>query len=75
MQQLVLDSDFIKLEAALKAAGWVETGGQAKRRIQLGEVTRNGEVCLQRGKKCRAGDVIRMDGQALTLLGALAPQL
>ncbi len=74
MQQLVLESDFIKLESALKAAGWCETGGQAKLRIQRGEVTLNGAVCLQRGKKCRAGDIVRMDGQALSLLGAEAPR-
>ena len=70
METLTIDSEFIKLEAALKLAGWCETGGQAKIRIQLGDVALNGEVCLQRGKKCRPGDVITMDKNSLTIEGA-----
>ncbi len=73
MQTVTIDSEWIKLEALLKLAGWCGTGGQAKVRIQKGEVTLNGEVCLQRGKKCRGGDVVRMDGKALTVAAA-APE-
>ena len=70
MQTLTINGDYIKLEAALKAAGWCGTGGQAKIRIQLGDVAVNGAQCLMRGKKCRPGDVIRMDGRELCLAGA-----
>lgn len=50
--------DFIKLDSLLKLAGIADTGGIAKLMIQDGEVKLNGEVCTQRGKKIRAGDVI-----------------
>ena len=50
--------DFIKLDSLLKLAGIADTGGLAKLMIQDGEVKLNGEVCTQRGKKIRAGDVI-----------------
>jgi len=53
---IAIHTDFIKLEALLKFAGAVPTGGEAKERIQAGEVLVNGEVCTQRGKKLRAGD-------------------
>ena len=36
------------------------TGGQAKIFIQNSEVSVNGEICLQRGKKLRRGDIVRM---------------
>lgn len=72
MEKLVIDSEFIKLEATLKLAGWCDTGGQAKIRIQLGDVKLNGQTCLMRGKKCRPGDRITMDGKEL-LLEAAAP--
>jgi ribosome-associated protein len=51
-----IDTEFIRLDAMLKLGGAFETGGQAKVAIQGGEVTVNGEVCTQRGKKMRAGD-------------------
>ena len=48
-----IDTEFIRLDAMLKLGGAFETGGQAKVAIQSGEVTVNGEVCTQRGKKMR----------------------
>lgn len=52
---------FIRLDNLLKLAGVTVTGGQAKMKIQAGEVKLNGETCLQRGKKLRVGDVIEVD--------------
>lgn len=52
---------FIRLDNLLKLAGVTVTGGQAKMKIQAGEVKLNGETCLQRGKKLRAGDVVEVD--------------
>ena len=72
METLTIRDDYIKLEAAVKAAGWCETGGQAKIRIQLGDVLLNGKVCMQRGKKCKAGDVIRLDGRELKITADMA---
>ena len=60
-----IHTDFIKLEALLKFAGWCETGGEAKERIQGGEVLVNGAPCTMRGKKCVAGDEVTMDGRTL----------
>lgn len=55
-----LDGDFIKLESLLKCNGLVSTGGQAKVFIQNSEVYVNNEICLQRGKKLRKGDIVKM---------------
>lgn len=62
-----IHTPFIKLEALLKFEGLSSTGGEAKERIQQGEVKVNGEVCLQRGKKLVAGDVVELDGVRLTV--------
>lgn len=56
-QQIKIDTDFIRLDALLKLAGAMTTGGQAKVIIQSGSVLVNGEVCTMRGKKMYPGDV------------------
>ncbi len=53
---VVIGTEFIKLEAALKFANAVESGGMAKTVIQEGEVQVNGEICTMRGKKLYPGD-------------------
>ena len=53
---VVIGTEFIKLEAALKFASAVATGGEAKAFIQDGQVSVNGEVCTMRGKKLYPGD-------------------
>ena len=58
MIEIVLREEFIKLGQALKAAGFVDSGVEAKIVIQDGEVKVNGEVCMQRGKKLRSGDKV-----------------
>ncbi|MCL2531915.1 MAG: RNA-binding S4 domain-containing protein [Oscillospiraceae bacterium] len=55
--------EVITLDAFLKLAGAVETGGQAKHVIQDGKARVNREVCTMRGKKLHAGDVVRYAGQ------------
>jgi len=67
MQKILIHTEFIKLDALLKFAGLVETGGEAKELIQDGVVTLNGEVCTMRGKKCVPGDVVTLDGQSVTI--------
>ena len=62
-QPIQISTDFIKLEAALKFANIVPSGGMAKTVIQEEEVKVNGEVCTMRGKKLYPGDVFRFDGQ------------
>lgn len=53
---VVIGTEYIKLEAALKLANAVGSGGEAKALIQEGEATVNGEVCTMRGKKLYPGD-------------------
>ena len=67
MEKIRITTEFIKLDALLKFAGLCETGGEAKELIQGGAVKVNGEVCTMRGKKCRAGDTVELDGQAVQI--------
>ena len=67
MREIVITTEFIKLQDLLKFAGLVETGGEAKVRVQGGEVRVGGEVCLQRGKKIRPGDEVLFCGERLTV--------
>ena len=62
MIEIAITTEFIKLDQFLKFADMVYTGGDAKGFIQDGEVKVNGEVCTQRGKKLRAGDVVSFNG-------------
>ncbi|WP_130869967.1 RNA-binding S4 domain-containing protein [Intestinimonas massiliensis (ex Afouda et al. 2020)] len=67
-RQVKITTEYIKLEALLKFEGLAETGGDAKERIQAGEVTVNGEVCTMRGKKLRPGDKAALDGVELEVV-------
>ena len=62
-EKIQITTEFIKLDALLKFANVVMTGGEAKQIIQEGEVLVNGEVCTMRGKKMRPGDVAEIGGQ------------
>ena len=53
-----ITTEYIKLDALLKLANMVSSGGEAKLLIQEGAVTVNGKVCTQRGKKIRPGDLV-----------------
>ena len=55
-QLLKIHTEFIKLDAALKLANVIESGGMAKTVIQDEQVKVNGEVCTMRGKKLYPGD-------------------
>ncbi len=65
--EVVIKDEFIKLGQALKLAGAVENGAEAKERIQNGEVKLNGSVETRRGKKCVPGDIIEIEGKSFTL--------
>ena len=68
MVEIKLREEFIKLGQALKAAGLVGSGVEAKIVIQDGEVTVNGEVCTERGKKLLDGDVGSFNGESVKIL-------
>ena len=67
MERVVIRTDYTKLDSLLKFAGLAETGGEAKERIQAGEVKLNGEVCTMRGKKCVPGDLVELDGRLVKI--------
>ena len=60
---VVIGTEFIKLESAMKLANIVPTGGSAKYEIQEGFVSVNGEICTMRGKKLYPGDKFTFDGE------------
>lgn len=68
METIIIRDDFIKLGQALKLAGLVESGVDAKIEIQEGNVKINGVVEVQRGKKIRPGDVIEYNGQQVKVV-------
>lgn len=67
MEKVKITTEFIKLDALLKFASLVGSGGEAKALIQDGQVLVNGEVCTMRGKKIRSGDTVSLDGQEVTV--------
>ena len=59
---VVITTEFIKLQDAMKYANIVYSGGEAKQLILEEQVLVNGEVCTMRGKKLRDGDKFTFDG-------------
>lgn len=59
--------DFIKLGQAIKAAGMVDSGVEAKEVIQDGLVTVNGEKDTRRGRKLYDGDRVEFHGQEIKI--------
>ena len=67
METIKLRDEFIKLGQALKAAGLVESGVEAKEVIQDGQVSVNGEIDTRRGRKLYSGDVVEFDGEEIKI--------
>ncbi len=67
MQVIKLRDEFIKLGQAVKAAGLVESGVEAKLVIKDGQVKVNGNVETQRGKKLFGGDIISFNGEEIKI--------
>ena len=67
MVTIHIKDDFIKLGQALKLAGLVDSGVDAKFVIQDGLVKVNGQVEYQRGKKLVDGDVVEFDGETIKI--------
>lgn len=60
-KEIEIRTDIIKLDQFLKFAGFAETGGHAKEIVAEGAVFVNGACCMQRGRKLKKGDIIRLD--------------
>ncbi len=67
METIKLRDEFIKLGQALKAAGLVESGVEAKEVIVEGQVSVNGEVDTRRGRKLYAGDIVEFGGEEIKI--------
>lgn len=66
--ELKLRDEFIKLGQAMKSAGIVSSGIDAKMLIQDGQVTVNGEVETRRGRKLYDGDVFEFEGDEVRVV-------
>ena len=69
MEIIKLKEEYIQLGQALKAAGLVESGVDAKFAVQDGLVKVNGQVETQRGKKLVEGDIVEYDGNSIKITG------
>lgn len=67
MMTITITTEYIKLQDLLKFAAVASTGGEAKIMVQEGQVTVNGEVCTQRGRKIRPGDDVCANGAHYTV--------
>ena len=70
MEQIAITTEFIKLDAFLKFAALVGTGGEAKQLIAEGLVGVNGETCLLRGRKLYPGDRVDFQGAVFEVVRA-----
>jgi len=61
MNKIKINTEIIKLDAFLKWAAIVSSGSEAKIYIQDGLVKVNNEICLQRGKKLKVGDIVSFE--------------
>lgn len=68
MQEIKINTEFIKLDAFLKWAGIASLGSEAKVYILDELVKVNGEICTQRGKKIRVNDVVEFDGESYKVI-------
>ena len=66
--EIKMRDEFIKLGQALKLAGLVENGGEARDAVQAGEVRVNGDTDTRRGRKCIKGDVIEFRGETVKIV-------
>lgn len=67
MTEITIQGAFIKLDALLKYANAVSSGGEAKIRIAQGEALVNGVPCTMRGKKLVEGDRVSLGGQTYVI--------
>ena len=67
-EQVAVREGVIRLGQFLKLAGVVDTGGEAKARIQEGEAKVNGEVETRRGRQLVPGDLVEFGGGVLEVV-------
>lgn len=60
MQEIKINTEYIKLDQFLKWAGAAESGAFAKLMVENGDIKVNGEITRQRGKKLKTGDIVEV---------------
>ena len=68
MQEIRINTEYIKLDAFLKWTGIASLGSEAKIYILEEMVKVNGEICTQRGKKLRSGDIVEFEGETYKIV-------
>jgi ribosome-associated protein len=68
MQEIKIETEFIKLDQLLKLVDVASTGGHAKYLIQEGYIKINGSIEYQRGKKIKPGDILEAEGKKIKVL-------
>ena len=63
MKEIMINTEFVKLQQLLKIAGLVGQGSDAKWLIKDGNVLVNGVICTERGKKIKNNDTVEIDGE------------
>lgn len=69
-RSIEISGDMIRLGQLLKLAGAADAGADAKALIAAGDVAVNGEVERRRGRQLHPGDVVRVGGDELVVVGA-----
>ncbi len=68
MNKIKINTEIIKLDAFLKWCGIASSGSEAKIYIQDGLVKVNDEICLQRGKKLKSGDIVTFEDEKFEIV-------
>ena len=68
-EQIQIRGDYIRLCDLLKFSAVCSTGGEAKNEIENSHVLVNGETCLLKGKKIRAGDLVVLGDHTIEVTG------
>jgi len=68
MIEFKLNGEFIPMIQLLKAAGLVQTGGEAQIVVTEGEVKYNGEVDYRKRLKVKQGDIVEFNGETIKVI-------
>ena len=68
MMDIAITTDFIKLDSLLKLADICSSGGEAKMLIKSEQVTLNGKICTERGKKVYQNDIVCAHGKTVKVV-------
>ena len=68
MEEIKINTEYIKLDSFLKWCGAASLGSEAKMYVLDELVKVNGEICIQRGKKSRIGDIVEFNGESYKVI-------